>query len=159
MHEVPELALGRDALNPPLDTAAKRARVESELQKDAGRSDREIARIIGCDHKTVGAARERLGIAIPLAGSISPPISPPACPPPPGAVDKPKYDPFDPKEGDMVIPHQPAIAVFVNTVGAIVIIQSSTDPHEEDPIIMVRPEHVEKLIARIRKVAAEAREA
>jgi hypothetical protein len=142
-----------------IDTATKRSLIEAELRNDATRSDREIARVVGCDHKTVGAARERLGTATPLAGSTSPSISPPACPPPPGVVDKPKYDPFDPKEGDMVIPHQPAIAVFENTVGAIVIIQSSTDPHEEDPIIMVRPEHVEKLIARIRKVAAEAREA
>jgi hypothetical protein len=83
----------------PLDTTAKRALIETELRKDAGRSDREIARVIGCDHKTVGAARERLGIALPLACNISPPISPHACPPPP--VDKPKYDPFDPQEGDM----------------------------------------------------------
>ena len=52
-----------------LDTAAKRALIESELRRDAGRSDREIARIVGCDHKTVGAARERLGIASPLGNS------------------------------------------------------------------------------------------
>jgi hypothetical protein len=72
-------------------------------------------------------------------------------------VDKPpKYDPFDPKEGDMVIPHQPAIAVYENTVGAIVICQCATAYDEDDPIIQVRPEHVEKLIASIRKVAAEA---
>jgi hypothetical protein len=140
----------------PLDTAAKHALIETEMRKDGGRSDREIARLIGCDHKTVGAARERLGIALPLVGSNSPPISPTACPPPPGVVDKPKYDPFDPTEGDMVIPHQPAIAVYENTAGAIVIIQCTSDPDEADPIIMVRPEHVEKLIARIRKVAAEA---
>jgi hypothetical protein len=56
----------------PLDTAAKRALIESELRKDAGRSDREIARIVGCDHKTVGAARDRLGIASPL-GNFTPP--------------------------------------------------------------------------------------
>lgn len=55
----------------PLDTTAKRALIEVELRKDAGRSDREIARIIGCDHKTVGAARERLGIASPLGNSPS----------------------------------------------------------------------------------------
>lgn len=53
----------------PLDTAAKRALIETELRKDVGRSDREIARIVGCDHKTVGAARERFGIAAPLGNS------------------------------------------------------------------------------------------
>jgi hypothetical protein len=142
-----------------IDTATKRSLIEAELRKDPSRSDRKIAEAVGhgiC-HKTVGSARERLGIAIPLAGSISPSISPTACPPPPGVVDKPpKYDPFDPKEGDMVIPHQPAIAVYENTVGAIVICQCATAYDEDDPIIQVRPEHVEKLIASIRKVAAEA---
>jgi hypothetical protein len=58
-----------DTLGGPLDTAGKRALVEAELRKDAGRSDREIARVVGCDHKTVGAARERLGIASPLGNS------------------------------------------------------------------------------------------
>jgi hypothetical protein len=53
----------------PLDTAAKRALIESELQKDAGRSDREIARIIGCDHKTVSARRREMGLAPPLGNS------------------------------------------------------------------------------------------
>jgi hypothetical protein len=141
-----------------LDTATKRSLIEAELRKDPNRSDRKIADAVGhkIDHKTVGAARERLGIAIPLAGSISPSISPTACPPPPGVVDKPKYDPFDPKEGDVVIAHQPAIAVYENTVGAIVICQCATAYDEDDPIIQVRPEHVEKLMARIRKVAAEA---
>ncbi len=55
----------------PLDTAAKQALIETELRKDAGRSDREIARLIGCDHKTVSAARERLGITSPLAARTS----------------------------------------------------------------------------------------
>jgi hypothetical protein len=53
----------------PLDTAAKRALIESELRKDAGRSDREIARIVGADHKTVGSWRAKLGIASPLGNS------------------------------------------------------------------------------------------
>jgi hypothetical protein len=53
----------------PRDTAAKRALIESELRKDPGRSDREIARITGTDHKTVGSARERLGLASPLGNS------------------------------------------------------------------------------------------
>jgi hypothetical protein len=57
----------------PLDTAAKRGLIESELRKDAGRSDREIARVVSCDHKTVGAARDRLGIASPLGNSPQPP--------------------------------------------------------------------------------------
>jgi hypothetical protein len=55
----------------PLDTAAKRSLIEAELRKDAGRSDRAIAQAVGngiC-HKTVGAHRERLGLASPLGNS------------------------------------------------------------------------------------------
>jgi hypothetical protein len=135
----------------PLDTAAKRALIETELRKDAGRSDREIARIIGCDHKTVGSARERLGIATPLASSISPPISPLACPPPPGVVDEPKYDPFAPESEDLVVAHQPAIAVYENTQGAIVIRQCASAYDQDDPIVLVRPENLDALIVSLRK--------
>jgi hypothetical protein len=153
MSEVLELT----ATETTLGTAEKRALVERELRENPQRSDRKIAEAIGhgiC-HKTVGAARERLGIAIPLP-IASPPVSPSACPPPPGVVDEPKYDPFDPKSEELVIPHQPAIAVYENTSGAVVIIQCTSDPDQDDPIILVRPEHVEKLVARLRKVAKEA---
>lgn len=129
----------------PLDAAAKRSLIETELRKDAGRSDREIARIVGCDHKTVGTARSKL---IPTA---SPSISPHACPPPPGVIDPPKFDPFDPKEGVTVVPHQPAIAVYENTQGAIVICQCASAYDEGDPIILVRPENVDALIVSLRK--------
>lgn len=54
-----------------LSNAAKRDLIAAELRKDAGRSDREIARTVGhgIDHKTVAATRERLGIATPLGNS------------------------------------------------------------------------------------------
>jgi hypothetical protein len=146
----------------PLDTAAKRALIETELRKDAGRSDRKIADVVGhgiC-HKTVGAARERLGIASPL-GNLAPPTAAivrlgDKCPPPPGVVDEPKYDPFDPKLGDMVIQHQPAIAIYENPFGAIVIRQECTARDDDDPVIIIRPEHVEKLVAKLRQVAKDA---
>lgn len=178
-----------------LDTAGKRALIETELRKDAGRSDREIARVVGCDHKTVGTTRERLDLASPLGNSPGAPsptefrnmlieagkdfdakIAPETteevvdsmiaagkvrystagkggfkCPPPPGTVDEPKFDPFDPKEGVMVVPHQPAIAVYENTQGAIVICQCASAYEEEDPFIMVRPENLDALIVQLRK--------
>ncbi|MBP1092994.1 hypothetical protein [Bradyrhizobium diazoefficiens] len=62
-----------DALDfdPKLDTAAKRTLIEQELRSNPNRSNREIARAVGngIDHKTVGAARERMGIACPLGNS------------------------------------------------------------------------------------------
>jgi hypothetical protein len=134
------------------DTAAKRMLIESELRKDGSRSDREIARVVGhgVDHKTVGSARERLGIATPLAGSISPPISP-AASPTPLVADETEYDPFAPGSEDLVVPHQPAIAVYENTQGAIVIRQCASAYDQDDPIVLVRPENLDALIVRLRK--------
>jgi hypothetical protein len=67
MSEVLELT----ADEPKADTAAKRRLIETELRKDASRSDREIERVLGngiC-HKTIGAHRKRLGITSPLGNS------------------------------------------------------------------------------------------
>ena len=58
-----------DVLELPLDTAAKRALIAAELDADPDRSDREIARIVGCDHKTIAATRRRLGL---LTESVEP---------------------------------------------------------------------------------------
>lgn len=183
----------------PLDTstAGKRERIEQELRANPQRSDREIARVVGCDHKTVGAARERMGIATPLGNSPQPPtpterrhmliagaedfnrlyppgpsepataeeqvdeaiakgvvtLAPGKIPPPPGVVDEPKYDPFDPEHGDLILPEQPPTAVYVNVAGAVVIRQLRDD---DDVLVLVRPEHIEKLVAALRKAAEEA---
>jgi hypothetical protein len=61
--------LNKSETETAIDTATKRERIETELRADPNRSDREIARIVGCDHKTVGAARDRMGIASPLGNS------------------------------------------------------------------------------------------
>jgi hypothetical protein len=154
VQEKPELAFEE----PKASVAEKRAAIESELRENAQRSDRAIADILKTekslkvDHKTVGAARARLGMATPL-GANSPPISPWKPTPP---AKEPEFDPFEPGSEDLVIPHQPAIAVYENTAGAVVIRQATDDSYERDPIIQVRPEHVERLIARLRQVAKEA---
>jgi hypothetical protein len=165
-----------------LDTAGKRALIEQELQKNPQRSDREIARDVGCDHKTVASVRGKISPDEPTPtefrsmliegtkdfdnkfpqetaeeavdnaiakGVVS--LAPGKCPPPPGVVDEPRYDPFDPKDGDIVVPHQPAIAVYENTSGAVVIIQAASDYQGEDPIILVRPENIDALIVSLRK--------
>src|SRR5712672_3002318 len=60
---------------PPLvELPTKRELIEDALRADASRSDRSIADSIGVDHKTVGAARKRLGLPSPLGNS--PPASP-----------------------------------------------------------------------------------
>jgi hypothetical protein len=55
---------------------SKRELIERELQLDANRSDREIARVVGCDHKTVSAARAK-PLPIPHGGeSLAPETEP-----------------------------------------------------------------------------------
>jgi len=159
---------------PLAELPTKRELLDDALRTNSNRSDREIAREIGVDHKTVGAARARLGLPSPLGNS--PPVSPVASP---GkeislgeATDKamamitaltkppapPEWDPFEPDSDVLVVPAQPAIAVYENTVGSITIRQPSSDSNEDDELITVRPEHVEKLIARLRFVAKQAQE-
>jgi len=86
-----------------LDTAAKRALIESELRKDPSRTDREIERVLnngnknGICHKTVGAHRRRLGLASPgnspaakmTAGDVVGTVA--------NALSKAGLDPSDPK--------------------------------------------------------------
>lgn len=49
------------ATDTKLDSASKRALIETELRADPNRSDREIARVVGhgVDHKTVGSVRTK----------------------------------------------------------------------------------------------------
>ena len=174
----------------PLDTAAKRALIESELRKEAGRSDREIARIVGCDHKTVGAARERLGIASPLGNSPPTPTerrnmlinaceafdakTPPetaenvvdrmiaegklgdAVAARPAAavkavVAEPDENYFLPESEDLVLPSQPAVAVYTNRYGQIVIRQEAMGYQDDDHFVYICPQHLDTLIVRLRK--------
>lgn len=43
---------------------------------------------------------------------------------------------------DLVVRKQMPIRVFVNTAGSVVIQQENEDPHEDDPLIVIRPEWV-----------------
>jgi hypothetical protein len=147
----------------PLDTAAKRALIEAELRKDPSRSDRKIADAVGhkIDHKTVGAARERVGIASPLGNSVAdrmiadgnigdgvaarPDLTVKA------VVAEPEEDHFLPECADLVIPSQPATAVYTNRYDQIVIRQEASGYDDEDKFIYICPHHLDALIVRLRK--------
>ncbi|MFZ5751272.1 MAG: hypothetical protein ACOY5U_09415 [Pseudomonadota bacterium] len=43
---------------------------------------------------------------------------------------------------DVVVRKQMPIRVFLNTSGNVVIQQENEDPHEDDPLIVIRPEWV-----------------
>src|SRR4051794_39556607 len=118
----PELAAARDV--PSVGTTEKRSLIEAELHKDPNRSNRQIAAALGNSicHKTVGAARERLGIASPL--SISPTVSPTMVPVKPKPPEDENH--FLPESETLVLPSQPAIAVYTNGYGQVVIRQEET---------------------------------
>jgi hypothetical protein len=59
-------------------------------------------------------------------------------------------DPFAPDSEDLLVHPQPAIAVYTNARGQIVIRQEG-DYREEDRFVFISPEHLEKLIARLRE--------
>jgi hypothetical protein len=145
-HE-PELAIDRDV--PRLDTTAKRALIETELRKDSSRSDREIARICGVDHKTVAKAR---GKTVPIASPPVSPWKPPACPPPPGVVDEPDYDPFS-DAAAMLLRGQPPTAIYFNNFTQVVICQQR-DSSDDDPFVFISLEHLPAVIRRLQQMLA-----
>jgi hypothetical protein len=148
----------------PLDTAAKRALIETELRKDPGRSDREIARITGTDHKTVGSWRAKLGIASPLGNS--PVASPGTDISLAGATDKaraminalakpkPRFNPFDPKEECLVAAERLGVAVFVNPRNCVVIANGNV-LHGIDEIVQVSFFDLPALIAKLQQLNGE----
>jgi hypothetical protein len=131
---------------PLVELPTKRELIEDALRTDPNRSDREIARVVGCDHKTVGSLR----------GKILPTTSPPVSPwkPTPPAVEKePPFDPFDKDGENLVVKHQPAIAIYLNPWDAVVIRQRSDDG--DDPCIFICEEHLTAVISKLSEILCE----
>jgi hypothetical protein len=134
---------------PLVEQPTKRELVEEELRTNSNRSDREIGRICGVDHKTVSAARVRLGIATPLAAN-SPPTSPWKPAPP---AKEPEFDPFDKDGEDLVVKHQPAIAIYLNPWNAVVIRQR--DDSGGDSFVFVCEAHLQAVISKLSEIQCE----
>jgi hypothetical protein len=67
----------------------------------------------------------------------------------------PDFD-WSPKNGDIAVPGQRALAVYANAYGQLVIrVQADAYDDDGDPFIAVSREHVPKLIERMRAVLAE----
>jgi hypothetical protein len=136
---------------PLVEQPTKRELIEDALRTDPKRSDREIARICGVDHKTVGSVRGKL---LPIA---SPSVSPAACPPPPGIIDPPKepdYDPFDDPKS-MVLRGQPPTAIYFNNFEQVVICQQR-DCSDDDPFIYISTEHLPTVILKLQQMLKAA---
>jgi hypothetical protein len=68
------------------------------------------------------------------------------CPPPPD----PEENHFLPESESLVLPSQPAIAVYTNRFGQVVIRQEETFGDDGDHYIYVCPQFLDALIVRLR---------
>jgi hypothetical protein len=73
------------------------------------------------------------------------------CPPPPGVIDEPEENYFLPESDSLVLPSQPAIAVYTNRYEQIVIRQEASGFQDEDHFVYICPQHLDTLIVRLRK--------
>jgi hypothetical protein len=153
-----------------LDTAGKRAVIESELRKDPQRSDRKIAEAVGhgVDHKTIGAARARLGIATPLGNAAASQtvtnrhgvtLSPDLFPILNAAkrTGEKKFNPFDPNDDCLIAPERLGLACFVNTRDNIVIANGNVRDGI-DEMVQINPTDLDALIGRLREIQSEIRD-
>jgi hypothetical protein len=129
---------------PLVEIPTKRELIVEELRTNPNRSDREIARVCGADHKTVAKA---CGKIVPTA---SPAVSPWKPAPP---AKEPEFDPFDNDGEDLVVKHQPAIAIYLNPWNAVVIRQR--DDMGGDSFVFVCEEHLQAVISKLSEIQRE----
>jgi hypothetical protein len=114
---------------------ALRQQIEHELGADPTRSNREIARLVSCDHKTVGAMRGK------MAGANSPKVSVEENPQR-GEIDQ------DDRGGEIswgsvpddayIIPPQGQTAAFIDKdTGDLVILQDQSHLWQDDAVIRI----------------------
>ena len=124
----------------------KSERVELELRSDPSRSDREIGRICGVDHKTVAARRAKIpqsgemGNLNSAVGSLfDPENSPPDSPNDPAPK---RRAPISAANADDPNPHvlagQQEIEIYLNEDGGLVLKQANW-PDEDSFIIVAAP--------------------
>ncbi len=145
-----------DTLTKPIvELPTKHELIERELLADPERSDREIARITGVDHKTVGAHRAKMGDllavnSIPLSPNLFPirKIDSPLL-----ASENLSTDDFDWKKldpGDVVLVEQKETAIYRNDAGSVVIRQYAYP--DEDPVVIVAQANVDAFLEKLCEV-------
>lgn len=110
------------------------------------RSARGLAAIFGWHRSKV----ERL-----LNRVTTPPVTLPALPAPIADPEEVELDWFAPDNPDLVVHTQPAICVYQNPYGALVLRAESTHQMEEDQVVRIAPHLVRKVIDRMLVVLAD----
>jgi hypothetical protein len=115
---------------------SKSERVEHELRSDPNRSDREIGRICGVDHKTVAARRAK----IPQSGEMGNLNSPPS-------NSEAENSPGDSPATTVLLPAQGEITISWNEDGDMILRQS--DWPNEDAVIVIARDYLWMFIDRL----------
>jgi hypothetical protein len=148
---------------------SKRELVEAALRADPRKSDRAIAKPLNVDHKTVGAARMRLGLVnSPVGNAAASPsvtnrhgvtLSPELFPILNAAkrTGEKKFNPFDPDDDCLVAPERLGLACFVNTRDNIVIANGNVRDGI-DEMVQINPVDLDGLISRLREIQSEIRD-
>jgi hypothetical protein len=140
---------------------SKTARIDLELRSNPDRSDREIARICGVSHHTVGRRRTELGLVGNLGGEnaqlgslFAQEDSPPLQDCPPGTENCPEAEnppPTDEEEDSpaeaVLLPAQGEIKIGWNSDGGLILRQS--DWPNEDAIIIIGRDYLDLFIDRL----------
>jgi hypothetical protein len=164
-------AIEKPAAESPLlvELPTKRELIEDALRTDPNKSDRAIAKSLGVDHKTVGAARARLSLAIPPVGNAGASqtvtnrhgvtLSPELFPILNAAkrTGEKKFNPFDPDDDCLIAPERLGLACFVNTRDNIVIANGNVRDGI-DEMVQIHPADLDTLISRLREIQSEIRD-
>lgn len=128
----------------------KSERVEHELRSNPDRSDREIARICGVSHHTVGRRRTELGLVGNFGGEnaqLGSLFAQEDCPP---LQDCPENCPEaqnPPPTEAVLLPAQGKITIGWNKYGDMILRQS--DWPNEDAVIVIASDYLEMFIDRL----------
>ena len=125
------------------------------MRRDDSRSDREIARVVGVDHKTVASVR---GNFSPLAPQTAEEVVSNATPkgvvtvvPKADQDDKPD-DHWKNDNPNVLFWDQPATCCYWNQIDQVVIRQQADWNEESDPYLRFAPENLPRLIARLQQI-------
>lgn len=70
-----------------------------------------------------------------------------------GKIERDKTAPQSP--GTLVVPAQHEVEVYKNSAGAVVLRMDAGGAYDEDQVVVIRPEHVDAVVAAMVRVKAE----
>jgi DNA-binding CsgD family transcriptional regulator len=150
---------------PERTISARRAQIEVELNADPNASNREIARKLGVDHKTVAAVRGQMpepnSPVIPQSGTGEKESGEIPQTGENGGEDDwpPKRFSFwnDVADEHMIVTVQAPVKAYISDAGYLVIAQDGMANYENDQCIQISPENIETFMRSLMQIVKERR--